>query len=406
MIEEWREAQLSEVMRLDLDLVPVSPDEEYPIVGVLNRGRGLLRRGVMRGSSTQYKHLHRLRKRQVIYSKLKAFEGSVTVAIEGDYPAFASPEFPTFTCSASLIPEFFGVITRWPRFWAELEGRSTGMGGRRERVSPTSFLGLSVPLPPVKVQRRIVDVAAAVDAQIAHLEDERAALDCVLRVLRDDVLAPRLGWHKAKLSDITTKIGSGATPRGGEAAYKVAGTSLIRSQNVHDGRFVWEGLARIDDEQAQALDGVTVVEGDALTNITGASVNRTCVVPAAVLPARVNQHVAILRPDPKIASGQFLSQSLRRSDVRQHLDRLAGAGTTRQAITKFQLQELALDLPPTKREQDFLSDLLETVEGVSACLDAEPSTLRRLRSTLVDSLLSRDVELPEAYDQLLDGGVA
>ena len=44
-------------------------------------------------------------------------------------------------------------------------------------------------------------------------------------------------------------------------------------------------------------------EGDILFNITGDSINRTCVVPPDILPARVNQHVSIIRckqgTDPK-----------------------------------------------------------------------------------------------------------
>lgn len=37
-------------------------------------------------------------------------------------------------------------------------------------------------------------------------------------------------WIKAKLKNLTTKIGSGATPRGSQEAYKTEGISLIRSQ--------------------------------------------------------------------------------------------------------------------------------------------------------------------------------
>ena len=105
------------------------------------------------------------------------------------------------------------------------------------------------------------------------------------------------------LLNITTKIGSGATPRGGKSSYKSEGISLIRSMNVHDFNFSREGLAFIDENQAKKLDNVTVQEGDILFNITGDSINRTCVVPPEILPARVNQHVSIIRckqgVDPK-----------------------------------------------------------------------------------------------------------
>lgn len=52
-----------------------------------------------------------------------------------------------------------------------------------------------------------------------------------------------------KLKDICSKIGSGATPKGGKDAYCAEGVSLIRSQNVLDFTFSYDGLAHINDQQ-------------------------------------------------------------------------------------------------------------------------------------------------------------
>jgi type I restriction enzyme S subunit len=60
-------------------------------------------------------------------------------------------------------------------------------------------------------------------------------------------------WKECKLGDACIKIGSGATPTGGENSYKPSGISLIRSQNVHDFSFCYDGLAFIDEVQAQEL---------------------------------------------------------------------------------------------------------------------------------------------------------
>ena len=50
-------------------------------------------------------------------------------------------------------------------------------------------------------------------------------------------------WKTVKLKDCCTKIGSGATPPGGKEAYLDKGTfSLIRSQNVLDFFFSYNGL--------------------------------------------------------------------------------------------------------------------------------------------------------------------
>jgi len=78
-------------------------------------------------------------------------------------------------------------------------------------------------------------------------------------------------WHIVRLKDITTKIGSGATPKGGQSVYLTHRHqfALIRSQNVFDRFFDYEGLAFISNEHATQLQGVFVQPGDLLLNITG-----------------------------------------------------------------------------------------------------------------------------------------
>ena len=85
-------------------------------------------------------------------------------------------------------------------------------------------------------------------------------------------------FQKQLLKSVTSKIGSGATPRGGNSAYQVSGISLIRSMNVHNNYFNSEGLAYLNDEQAEKLKNVIVKSDDILLNITGASVARTCII--------------------------------------------------------------------------------------------------------------------------------
>jgi type I restriction enzyme, S subunit len=120
----------------------------------------------------------------------------------------------------------------------------------------------------------------------------------------------KAGWVTTKLGCVTTKIGSGATPLGGEEAYKPTGISLIRSLNVYDDGFRKAKLARIDDEQAARLANVVVEPDDVLLNITGASVARCCLAPSDLLPARVNQHVSIIRPVKEKLDSAFLQYLL------------------------------------------------------------------------------------------------
>src|SRR3990170_27544 len=101
-------------------------------------------------------------------------------------------------------------------------------------------------------------------------------------------------WSVVRLGDIALKVGSGATPRGGEESYlpRRCRFALIRSQNVFDRRFDSTGFAFITDEQAEGLKNVILQEGDLLLNITGDGItfSRCCAVPKEILPACVNQH--------------------------------------------------------------------------------------------------------------------
>lgn len=183
-------------------------------------------------------------------------------------------------------------------------------------------------------------------------------------------------WRQAVLGSLTTKIGSGATPRGGESVYQARGVSLIRSQNVLDNSMKVDDIARISDAAADSLRGVTVEAGDVLINITGDSVARCAIVDPAVLPARVNQHVAILRPSPSL-NPLFLQKLLVSPDVKSHLLTIATGGGTRNALTKSQLSKLIVSIPPL-REQQAIAEVLGALDDKIAANTALAATAESL----------------------------
>lgn len=168
-------------------------------------------------------------------------------------------------------------------------------------------------------------------------------------------------FQSLHLGTVCSKVGSGATPRGGKEAYRGGATSLIRSQNIYNDRFVHDGLAFIDNDQANELRNVVVEDGDVLLNITGDSVARCCQVDPAVLPARVNQHVAIIRPKAEILDARFLRYSLVSPTMQARLLALASAGATRNALTKGMLEALEITAPLLP-EQRAIAHILGTLD--------------------------------------------
>lgn len=164
-----------------------------------------------------------------------------------------------------------------------------------------------------------------------------------------------------RLGSVCSKIGSGATPTGGKEAYQGGGYKLIRSQNVVDLRFAYEGLAEINEKQATKLNNVKVEEKDVLLNITGDSVARCCLAPIGILPARVNQHVAIIRPKAEILNPYYLLFWLIVN--KQYLLALAAAGATRNGLTKAMISGLVIECPSLEK-QNRIASILSTYDSL------------------------------------------
>jgi type I restriction enzyme S subunit len=220
-------------------------------------------------------------------------------------------------------------------------------------------------------------------------------------------------WPVVRLADITLKIGSGATPRGGAENYlpERTGFALIRSQNVFDRFFDYSGLAFISDAQASELQNVNVQPSDLLLNITGDGVtfSRCCVVPEDVLPACVNQHVSIIRVDPTLADPGYVLAFLTHPIVKGYIESF-NAGGSRRAITKGHIESFKLSLPPIN-EQRSIAHILRTVDDkielnrkMSETLEAMARAL--FKSWFVDfdpvsaNAEGRDTGLPEAVAAL------
>lgn len=164
-----------------------------------------------------------------------------------------------------------------------------------------------------------------------------------------------MSWKKVRLGDICTKIGSGATPKGGAGVYAEKGTAFIRSQNVYNLSFDYDGLVYINDEMALKLNGVAIEENDILLNITGDSVARTCIVPRELIPARVNQHVVIVRPNSAILNPLFLNYYLASPFMQSFMLGLAvGKGTSRNAMTKDMIANFEVPCPSIEIQEEIV----------------------------------------------------
>ena len=264
--------------------------------------------------------------------------------------------FKNLICSDAIYNEYLYFFLKSKTDYLN----SLGRGATFKEISKSIVENIEIPLPEVNQQKEVAEKFKKLEQLISLRKQQLAKLDELVKArfveMFGNPIENTMNWPKKLLRDITTKIGSGATPKGGRESYPNAGVSLIRSMNVYDGQFLYKDLAHLTDEQATQLNGVTVEAEDVLVNITGASVARSCVVPKDVLPARVNQHVAIVRCNRELLNPIFTNKMFINNEFKKALLSIGeSGGATRQAITKKQLEDLSVVVPPLSIQNEFFT---------------------------------------------------
>jgi type I restriction enzyme S subunit len=257
---------LGDAIRLDLDEVLVSPTSFYEVSGVYSFGRGLFARGKMQGSETSYAKLNTLHAGSIVLSRLKAFEGAISLIGKEFDGSFLSPEFPTFMVSADSDHRYIGFLCQWPVFWASLSKGSKGLGARRERVSVERLLGISVPLPTRGEQRRVADRLDSVLGRVGSVWELRARL---FRL--QDSLHESLVGRSLKNADESVRLGDvlafERTPIAidADSVYRTVGVRSFGKGLIHHSPAKGEDLSKLSYFQfragALALSNLMAWEG-------------------------------------------------------------------------------------------------------------------------------------------------
>jgi type I restriction enzyme S subunit len=355
-----------------------------------------------------------IEKNQFAYGPVTSRNGDkITIALFNDYEkALISQAYIPFEVKdkTELDPEYLMMWFRRPEF--DRYARFKSHGSAREIFDWEEMCNTLLPIPHITKQREIVKEynvfqnRITLNQQLIQKLEETA--QAIYKQWFVDFEFPNenglpyksgggemefnkelekeipKGWNIGKLKKICEKIGSGSTPTGGKESYSTSGISLIRSTNVFDYNFSYEDLAFINDVQADKLKNVEVKENDILFNITGVSVARCCMVPKIVLPARVNQHVMIIRPYKKMNISFFLLLNLCSTDSKSTLLGISQSGSTREAITKSEIENFEILLP----KEDVLLKFENLMKQKFLFKDLKSSENQNL-SELKDLLLSR-----------------
>ena len=188
------------------------------------------------------------------------------------------------------------------------------------------------------------------------------------------------GWVWTTLEEITSKIGSGSTPKGSN--YSEEGIPFFRSQNVYNEGLVYEDIRFISDATHQLMIGTEVHSKDLLLNITGGSLGRCAIVPADFQIGNVSQHVCIIRSILVLSS--YVHTFILSPFFKKTMN-ITGSG--REGLPKYNLEKMFLPIPPLKEQERIIKEIehwftfIDTIEQSKVNLQ---TAIKQTKSKILD----------------------
>lgn len=199
-------------------------------------------------------------------------------------------------------------------------------------------------------------------------------------------------WQVLRVKDITKKIGSGVTPKGGSEVYVDSGIPLLRSQNVYDDGLRIEDVSFIDEETHQKMKNSQLKPFDILINITGASIGRTCVVPETFPTANINQHIIFIRMKKSLVP--YASYYFKSNALKEYIN-LIQAGSSKEALNMGQTLSTPI-LLPNEKEQTAIAKYLDTktqaIDKKVSLLEKKIGYYQELRKSLINETVTKGLD--------------
>ena len=200
-------------------------------------------------------------------------------------------------------------------------------------------------------------------------------------------------WKQSQLGDITIKIGSGKTPRGGSSVYTLSGIPFLRSQNIYNDNVNFSEIVYITEAIDSEMANSRVQKDDILLNITGASIGRSAVYESSE-SANVNQHVCIIRLNSNV-DPHFLQLQLTSTKGQKQIDN-SQAGGGREGLNFQQISKMKFFFPKNKDEQIRIGNFLKLLDNTIELQQQELTILKQTKQGFLQKMFPKEGEaVPE-----------
>lgn len=234
-------------------------------------------------------------------------------------------------------------------------------------LNQSDIKSLKIPLPPLKTQRKIVEILERADALRRKRQEADGKTSRILQAafvkMFGDPVKNEMGWESKKLCDLSLLITKGESPKWQGYSYVDDGVPFIRSENIRWGNFSKTNMAYIPVEFHNKLSRSKLNPNDVLINLVGASIGRAAILPSSLKEANINQAVAVIRVNKRKLNPYYLLNLIINPIFQMRNIQSQSVEAARANISLTDLKNLKIPLPPLKLQQKF-ARLVENVESM------------------------------------------
>jgi len=381
-VSRWPVVAFGEILTPNRRPYLLGDDEDANLVGMRLYALGPFHRELKPAGQIRKKSHFVIREGDVIYNKLFAWKGTFGIVPPELDGMFVSDKFPTYALDDTRVdPGYLRCYFRNPAIWEQARRLSTGSAALSKlTLNPPRFLELTMPLPPIEEQRRVVDKLNRLATLVHSAKTLISRAETGAATLPDTCFGM---WMSSKAGDLAApgRLGDVVVDTRYGTSQKCSdeddGVPVLRMGNIRRGRIDTSGLKYLHRD-ADELCRITLRAGDILVCRTNSAelVGKCAVFELegqwAFASYLIRLRLDVLRADPHYVAA-FINSSLGRSYMFRNRKQMTGQAN----INTATLRRVPLPLPPLAQQQRFVARLraleskLDRFDHVSRVVNAE-----------------------------------
>ena len=260
----------------------------------------------------------------------------------------------------TMHPRYVAYFFQTEQF--QKQKRSYITGTKVRRVNANDLARIEIPIPPLSVQSRIVEILDKFTSLEAELEAELELRKKQYAYYREQLLnfsyTPPSEFNVVykKLGEVCTKVCSGGTPSTSNPEYYKGNIPWLRTQDV-DWKDVYDTDIKITEEAIKHSSAQWIPANCVIVAMYGATAAKACI---NRIPLTTNQACCNLQVDENIANYKYVYHWICRE-----YERLRALGEGSQSnLSGKKIKDYKIPIPPLS-EQERIVEILDKFDTLT-----------------------------------------